>query len=254
MNLYMTQAIKSGFVALTLFIGVTHADVLELKSGKVLNGSYQGGTAGTVRFQADGKLAVISVKDILALTFIGGASAATLGTKSAIPAKAPAAAAAVTKPKTVAAGTSMLIKIAQEIGTHNTKKGQIFTAALEAKLMSGNVEIAPAGAKVYGVVLTSEKSGIGARKSVLELTLNKILINGKTYAIKTSTLRGEGAGGGLGRKIIKGAIIGGLADGSSGADTGARVGAGIGVLSGGKHAGIKSGTVVEFSLTDAFKL
>jgi hypothetical protein len=247
------QVINFGLVGLVLNSGVVQSDVLELKNGKVLNGSYQGGTVGTLRFQVNEKLEVVAVKDILALTFTGGDSASASGSKSVAPASTTATT-TNTGSKKIPAGTKLMVKIAEEIGTHNTKKGQIFTATLESKLMSGSVEVAPAGAKVYGIVLTSEKSGIGARKSVLELTLNKISIKGKTHEIKTSTLRGEGASGGLGRKIIKGAAIGALADGSSGADTGARVGAGVGLLSGGKHAGIKAGTIVEFSLKVALSL
>ena len=114
--------------------------------------------------------------------------------------------------------------------------------------------MAPAGAEVYGKVLKSEKGGIGARKAVLGLTLTGIKINGQIKDIKTSVLTGEGESGGLGRKILKGAAVGALADGRSGADTGARVGAGIGILAGGRHAGLQSGSLIEFSLTRAFDL
>ena len=72
--------------------------------------------------------------------------------------------------------------------------------------------------------------------------------------IKTSVLKGEGQSGGIGRKIIKGAAVGALADGNTGADTGARVGASIGILGGGRHAGIQSGSVLEFVLTEPLKI
>ena len=80
------------------------------------------------------------------------------------------------------------------------------------------------------------------------------MIDGQLRTIKSSTLTGEGESGGLGRKILKGAAVGALADGSSGADTGARVGAGIGILGGGKHAGLKSGSLIEFTLAEALSL
>ena len=45
------------------------ADVLELKGGKVLNGTYAGGTAGTIRFETGGNVQVIETSQALALTF-----------------------------------------------------------------------------------------------------------------------------------------------------------------------------------------
>lgn len=248
----------------TLIVGLSsaNADVLELKDGTVLNGQYKGGTQGTLRFQVDGQLKVVSVKDVMALTFTGGSSAASAPTSKA-PAKSSAAATkpappssknATKGPKVVASGSRLLVRTTEEIGTHNKKEGARFTAKLEAKLMAGSVQVAPAGATVYGRVLKSKKGGIGARKAILELTLTEIKIDGQLRTIKTTNLTGEGESGGLGRKIIKGAVVGGLADGSSGADTGARVGAGIGVLGGGRHAGLQNGSLIEFTLLESLNL
>ncbi len=55
-------------------------------------------------------------------------------------------------------------------------------------------------------------------------------------------------------KVLKGAAIGGLASGSSGAKDGAKIGLGVAILGGGKHAGISSGTLLEFHLAEALKL
>jgi hypothetical protein len=154
--------------------------------------------------------------------------------------------------KMVPAGTNLLVRTTEEIGTHNKKEGARFTAKLEANLMAGDVIVAPAGSTVYGRVLKSERGGIGARKAVLELTLTEIMIDGRLYPIKTSIMTGQGESGGLGKKIVKGAAVGALADGSKGANTGARVGAGIGVLQGGKHAGLQNGSLIDFTLLEAF--
>jgi hypothetical protein len=168
-----------------------------------------------------------------------------------------AAEAAIAEPadsgaKSVPAGTTLLIRTAEEIGTHNKSAGQRFTGTLEGNLMAGDVVVAPAGAAVYGRVIKAEKGGIGARKPVLELTLTEIMINGQLKPIKTSILSGEGPSGGAGKKILKGAAVGALVDGNSGAETGAKVGAGIAILGGGKHAGIQSGSLVDFTLEQDF--
>jgi hypothetical protein len=176
--------------------------------------------------------AILTMVFLVSLVFYGSASVAADGAK------------------TVPAGTLLLVRTSEEIGTHNMKEGARFSAKLEAKLMAGKDEVAPQGATVYGRVLKSVKGGIGARKAELELVLTEVMIDGQLVPIKTTVLRGEGESGGLGKKIVKGAAVGGLADGSSGAKTGVRVGAGIGVLGGGKHAGLRSGSLIEFTLTD----
>jgi len=228
------------------------ADVLELKNGSVFNGNYKGGTQGTVRFQVSGEIKVISIKDIIALTFTGDSATNTTAApmSKVVAAKAPP----VNTSSSVPASTVMFVRTTQEIGTHNMSEGNKFTVSLETKLMAGNVQIAPAGSTIYGRVIKSEKGGIGARKAILELTLTEIKIDGQLHKIKTNVFVGEGKSGGLGRKILKGAAVGALADGSSGADTGARIGAGVGILSGGRHAGLRSGSVIEFTLADELSI
>ena len=112
-------------MGLLLVAGSVSADVLELKDGTVLNGQYKGGTQGTLRFQVGGQIRVVAVKDIMALSFTGGSAASApvsaapekvMASKSTKPAKK--------GPKTVAAGTTLLVRTDEEIGTHNKKAGQ----------------------------------------------------------------------------------------------------------------------------------
>ena len=230
-----------------------YADILELKNGKVINGQYKGGTQGTLRFAVNNQIKVFSVNEVMALTFTSEGISSSSNTNANKPVATKHAHQAAKK-TAIPAGTRLLVRTLEEIGTHNKKVGQRFSAKLEANLMVGGKKVIPAGATVYGRVLKSERGGIGARKAVIELTLTDIQINGQLYTIKTSNMKGEGESGGLGRKILKGAAIGGLADGSEGADTGARAGAGIGILAGGKHAGLKNGSLIEFSLIQALNL
>lgn len=190
----------------TLFIiNNVAADVLELKNGSVLNGNYKGGTQGTLRFQVGAEIKVISIKEIVALTFTGNSvTSSTVAPMN----KAPAVKTKIiSTSKSVPVGTIIFVRTTHEIGTHNMSEGNKFTVKLEAKLMSGNVQVAPAGATVYGRVIKSEKGGIGSRKAILELTLTEIMVDGQLHKIKTNTLVGEGKSGGLARKIIKGAAV-----------------------------------------------
>jgi hypothetical protein len=216
-----------------------YSDVLELKDGTVLDGMYMGGSQSSMRFRVKDDIQVVPIEKILALTVTGRSAANTT----------PAVAStSQTKAVALPVGTRLLVKIMESIDTRNNKAGSRFTGTLEGKLMAGGVEIVPAGAKVYGQVVTAKRGGIGARKPVLELKLIEISINGELRPITTDLLSGTGEGGGAGGKVLKGAAIGGLASGSSGAEDGAKIGLGVAILSGGKHAGIKSGTLLEFHL------
>jgi len=225
---------------LTIIVAMpVHSDVLELKDGTVLDGMYMGGSQSSMRFRVKDDIQVVPIEKILALTVTGrSAATAVPAVKSTSPTKAVG----------LPVGTRLLVKIMESIDTRNNKAGSRFTGTLEGKLMAGGEEIVPAGARVYGQVVTAKRGGIGSRPPVLELKLIEISINGELRPIVTDLLSGTGEGGGAGGKVLKGAAIGGLASGSSGAKDGAKIGLGVAILGGGKHAGIKSGTLLEFHL------
>src|SRR5215472_13579515 len=83
------------------FVSVAAADTLELKSGKVVQGRYLGGTASILRFEVNGEVQTFTINDIVALTFTGRSGGATPMAApapphaAAAPAPAPAPAASV---------------------------------------------------------------------------------------------------------------------------------------------------------------
>jgi len=241
-------AVFIAICTLTTAISV-HADVLELKDGTVLDGMYMGGSQSSIRFQVNNDLQVIPLTKILALTITGRAQ--TDGSSTAVSSSTPTAQA---KSAGLAVGTRLVVKTLESIDTRNNKAGSRFTAKLEGKLMSDGQEIVPAGSKVYGVVVTAIRGGIGSKKPVLELQLTDILINGELRSITTNLLSGTGEGGGAGSKVLKGAAIGGLASGSSGAEDGAKIGLAIAIIGGGRHAGISRGALLEFRLAEPLNL
>jgi len=221
------------------------SDVLELKDGTVLNGLYMGGSQSSMRFRVKDEIQVIPIGKILALTVTGRSTAST-GSTTVPPPPAKATGLPV--------GTRLLVKLVESIDTRKNKAGSRFTASLEGKLMVDGQEMVAAGSKVYGQIVTAKRGGIGQRPPVLELKLTEISINGELRPIKTNLLSGTGESGGAGGKVLKGAAIGGLASGSSGAKDGAKIGLGVAILGGGKHAGISSGTLLEFHLAEALNL
>ena len=77
-------------ITLLTLVMSARADILELKSGSVLNGKYNGGTAGTVRFETSAGQQVIETSQVIALTFTTPVAAPA----AAVPAATPAPAAA----------------------------------------------------------------------------------------------------------------------------------------------------------------
>src|SRR2546429_9358127 len=77
------------------FVSLAAADTLELKSGRVVQGKYLGGTQHILRFEVNGEVQTFSTNDIVALTFTGRSSSpapAAVDAPAAAPTPGPAAA------------------------------------------------------------------------------------------------------------------------------------------------------------------
>ena len=259
--------LKRFFAAIALglfFVSVAAADTLELKSGKVMQGRYLGGTAAVVRFEVNGEVQTFSTNDVVALTFTGRGGAATSMAAPApapAPAATPAPAAASVAPGgevTIPAGQSLLIRMIDGVDSSKNHVGDIFHASLETDLTIGNTIVARKGTDVYGRLAESQKSGTFTGHSELQLELTRLVIDGKDYPVVSSdyTLQGKGQGSSTAKRAgvgaVAGTIIGAIAGGGKGAAIGAgaggAVGAGTKVLTKGDQVKVPSETVLEFRL------
>ena len=203
--------LKRFFAALAVglfFVGVAAADTLELKSGKVVQGKYLGGTQAVLRFEINGEVQTFSTNDIVALTFTGrGGGSAPMAAPAPAPAPPPAAAPApVPAPAaasvdsngqiTIPAGQSLLIRMIDGVDSAKNHVGDIFHASLETDLVLGNTIVARKGTDVYGRLANSQKSGTFTGKSELQLELARLVIDGHDYPVVSSdyTLQGKGQG------------------------------------------------------------
>src|SRR5437588_2596114 len=252
-------------LAALFFVGVAAADTLELKSGKVIQGKYLGGTAAVLRFEVNGEVQTFSTNDIVALTFTGRLSASAA---MAPPAPAAAAAAAAPTPApaaasadgdlTVPAGQSVLIRMIDGVDSSKNHPGDIFHASPETDLTVGNSVVARKGTDVYGRLAEAQKSGTFTGKSELQLELTRMVIDGKDYPVVSSdyTLQGKGQGSSTAKKVgvgaVAGTIIGAIAGGGKGAAIGAAAGGATGgavqVMTKGAQVKVPSETVLEFRL------
>lgn len=225
----------------------TRADVLELKGGRVLNGKYVGGTAGSVRFETGDGVQVFETANLIALTFTAPPAAPAAATAAPAP-SASAADASVTVP----AGTRLLVRMMDSVSS-KSRPGATFTTKLETDLVVNGAVAARAGTVIYGKVQSATQARRAVGKSTLDLRLAQIVVGGAPVTIATSGFAQAGEAGvkQAARGAAAGAAIGAIA-GDAGA--GAAIGATAGALKKGDTITVAPGTLLEFTLTQPVSL
>jgi len=175
-------------------------------------------------------------------------------------AAAPAAPAAPPAPKkvTVPSGTTLAIRLVDEIDSETAQPGQTFRATLDSPLSVDGDVVVPAGYDVQGHIIDVKSAGKFAGRSELVLQLDRITVGGKSYNIQSDQYRREGSSRGkntaakVGTGAAIGAIIGGIAGGGKGAAIGAAAGGGIGggvqAATKGQQIKLPTETVLNFTL------
>lgn len=163
---------------------------------------------------------------------------------------------------TVPAGTMLAIRVDQRISVKSSRAGDTFTGELVEPVLNpdDNSVIIPKGAAVGGVVDASHRRGHFKGRSLLELRLTSLTMNGTQYPLTTRDLaeskKGKGRrsaamiGGGAGL----GMLVGGVATGGVGLVVGGLVGGGAGTaaagLTGNRDLDIPAESIVHFKLAD----
>lgn len=230
------------------------ADVLELKNGTLLNGTFAGGTDATVRFKTDAGIQVLETGQIVALTFTTTkpATAAPAAAKPAAPTPVPVAAtttapSAPAQALTLPAGTMLLVRTMDSISSKN-QTGSTFTTKLEYDLSGGSAVALKGGTVIYGRIQSSTEAGRAVGRSTLDLRLTQVVVNGQPVPILTSGY--QQAGQASIAKAAKGAAAGAAIGAIAGdAGKGAAIGAVGGALVRGQTVTITPGTLLEFTLT-----
>ena len=181
---------------------------------------------------------------------------------SPAPAPAPAPNAPVITPVDVQvpAGTELSIRVNQRISVKDARAGDRFTGEVVRPVMSGNSVAIPARTPVEGVIDASHKRGHFKGRSVLELRLVSMSINGQRYSLDTAdNVRSKKGKGKRSADFISGGagagmLIGGIATGGVGLLVGGLVGGGagtaVGGLTGNRDVVIPAESVVNFKLAD----
>lgn len=190
----------------------------------------------------------------VAVTASAASASTTPATSTAAPVPPPQP-----KPITIPAGTSITVRLLDEVDSARNHPGDSFRATLDAALTDASgATVVPAGYELTGKIVDAKSAGRFAGSSALALELTELSVNGRQYNLETSqyTRRGKSRGKSTAEKVgggaALGAILGGLLGGAKGAAIGATMGAGAGtgVSAAGKGEQIvlRPETVLNFEL------
>ncbi len=231
-------------------------DILELRSGSVLRGSFMGGTANTVRFDSGRGVDVFERDEVMALTF-GGSTMRDVSAPAPAPAPvaaaAPAPAPAPAQPTqfTLPSGTILLVSMDATISTARNRQDERFTATLAHDVLSNGAVVIPSGTRVFGRIASISGAGRVAGRPEIRLRLRELDMNGRLVEIRTTsfTETGDSSFRGTARNAGLGAGVGAAFGGGQGAARGAAIGGATSVLTQGDTITIPAGTVLEFRLS-----
>ena len=253
------------------------ADTITLKNGSVINGTYLGGTARTLRVDDGNNVQTLDVSDVVRIEFGTGAPQARQYERPAEHSDRPVlrrSESNVMRPEdgpppppppapamanfTLPAGTNLTIRMIDAVDSQTNRVGQTFRASLDQPVMlDGNTAI-PRGTDVVVKLVDQKESGKLTGRADLTLSLQSIAVNGRMADINTQSVKQESSSRGertakvAGGTAAVGAIIGAIAGGGKGAaigaGAGAAAGAGAEIVTSGQRVRIPSETRLTFVL------
>ena len=163
-----------------------------------------------------------------------------------------------TVPITVPEQTAIHVTLDQGTSSNQNRPGDHFEATISEPVVLNDKTVIPQGTPVEGLVVDARPSGHLMGRAHLQLALESMQLNGRTYDLRTSSSYRRGGdhkkrnwawiGGGAGG----GALIGAAAAGGKGALIGGPIGAGAGTavayFTGKKDIHLRPETRLEFRL------
>jgi hypothetical protein len=235
-------------LSLAYVLAAMAADTVTLRNGRVVTGTYLGGSSREVKLDVGDHLQTLDVEEIASIQFGSAPDAAT-----------PAA------PRTVLpAGTRFVIRMIDGVDSERNTIGQTFAASLDEPVMINGEAVIPRGADVVVKLVDDKESGKLTGRTTLTLDLMSVKVNGRMVDVNTETVTEESSSRGArtakmaGGGALLGTIIGAVAGGGKGAAIGLGAGAGAGagaeILTKGQRVHIPSETRLTFALDNAVRL
>src|SRR5579885_1282549 len=258
-----------------LAAGAASADVITMRNGQTIYGTYIGGNARQIRFDVGGgQIQTFDIGQVQAISFgdsgsqtgqqYGNAPSYNAPAPYPPPAPPPQYGAPTPPPPPSAAGltipadTRVTIRMIDPVDSETARLGQTFRASLDEPIEVNGQLVAPRGADVLTKLVQDQRSGKIEGRTALTLALVNISSNGQRVPVtSTDVTEQSGSQGAKSAKVIGGTaalgtIIGALAGGGKGAAIGAVSGAGAGgavqALTSGQSVKIPSETRLTFRL------
>jgi hypothetical protein len=236
------------------------ADTLSLKNGKFVDGTYLGGDSRNVRIAVGDRVETYAIGEVSSLTF-GGATAPTSPTRTGSRTVANSSNATS---REVPAGSSVVVRMIDDVDSAKHGVGQTFRASLDESLMFDGQVVIPRGADVLVKLVEDKQAGRLSGRTELTLDIESLNYGGKTYELATSEITQQSgsrttetaktAGGLAALGAIIGAVAGGGKGAAIGAAAGGATGAGIQVMTKGPQVRIPSETRLTFTLQQPIRL
>jgi hypothetical protein len=247
------------------------ADTITLRNGRVVTGTYLGGTARQVRIDTGDRVQTLDVSDIVRIEFSRDAVAQapqpaddnrpTLRRRDATvlrpdPDAQPADAdrptlrrsdATILKPDPDAtpapapagpidlpAGTNLVVRMIDGVNSEVNRVGQTFAASLDEPVMVDGSPVIPRGADVVVKLVDAKESGTFTGRSELALSLASVKVNGRVVDINTQTVSRESDARGkdTATRAAGVGVVGAVIGAIAGGGKGAAVGAAAGGAAG----------------------
>jgi hypothetical protein len=264
------------------------ADTLFLKDGRIVNGTYLGGTARQVRMDLGNRVASYDTSDVARIEFQTPAPSAARDStpppddsrprltradpaqqapppeesrpRLMRPDQAQQAPPPATPTITIPSGTLLKVRMIDGVDSESSQLGQTFQASLDEPVVVNGQTVIPRGADVVAKLVEDKQSGKITGRTELTLDLASIRVNDKLVDITTGEVTSSsGSRGAKSAKVIGGAtavgaVLGGIFGGGKGAAIGAASGAGAGgaaqVITKGQKVKIPAETRLSFNLTN----
>ena len=247
------------FIVFFLFSTLTaFADILHLRDGRKVEGTFLGGDSRTVRFiLQDGQVGSFAITDAESIIFGTQAGSAASSVPAPTPTPVPA------DPYTVPHGTVLVVRMVDSVDSDVNKPGETFRATLEEPIAVGENILAPKDTPVAVQLVHVKQSGQLKGKEEIALQLRSLTLHGETYSLASEFAQVASEGKGkesakvIGTTAGIGALIGVIVGGGKGAAVGAATGAGVGVVVQsvrGKQVQIPSEALLSFALEESVTL
>jgi hypothetical protein len=242
------------------------ADTITLRSGRVIDGTYLGGTSRQVRVDVGDEVQTLDITDVARIEFgrpappparsSSGDDRPVLRRPDNVmqPAPAPAPMGTMELP----AGTNLVVRMIDGVDSETNSVGQTFAASLDEPVMVDGRPVIPRGADVAIRLVDSKESGKLTGRAELTLNLVSVKVNGRPVDINTQSVsresdaRGQQTAKVAGGTAAVGAVIGAIAGGGKGAVIGAvaggAAGAGAQMVLKGQRVKVPSETRLTFVL------